>query len=334
MSDRDLVTGATGCLGSNVVQRLVREGRRVAVLVPHGEPLGRLHALRGNLEIRLGDVRNPGDVALAMAGVTNVYHVAGVAVPSNRLEQRMWEVNVYGVHNVLSAATKAGVARVVHVSSTAAIGYPPDGVVASERFRYEDSVTENAYSRTKRHGEQIALSFNGCAGTEVVVVNPAAVIAPGGDKRFGWSGVIDVAMRGLLRVMPGGGSAFCSAADLVDGVLRAMRLGRPGERYILSSQNLTYRELGGLVAAAVGVAAPYFTAPSWLLRLIGALNEFVLPAGRISVFVPENVELMTRQLYYDQSKAVRELGVSQTSVSAALGLVNEWIRGEVSHAGA
>lgn len=333
MSTRDLVTGATGCLGSNLVHRLVREGRRVAVLVPHGEPLGRLHALRADLEVHLGDVRNPGDVAQAMTGATHVYHVAGVAVPSNRVEQRMWEVNVCGVHNVLSAAAKAGVARVLHVSSTAAIGYPPDGVVASERFRYQDSVTENAYSRTKYHGEQIALSFNG-AGTEVVVVNPAAVIAPGGDKRFGWSGVIDVAMRGLLRVMPRGGSAFCSAADLVDGMLRAMRQGRPGERYILSSQNLSYWELGGLVAAAVGVTGPYFTAPSWLLRLAGALNDLILPRKYVSVLVPENVELMTRRLYYDQSKAVRELGVSQTPVAAALGLVNEWIRSEVAHAGA
>lgn len=333
MSERVLVTGATGCLGSNLVHRLVRERTRVAVLVPHGEPLGRLYGLRRELEIHLGDVRNPGDVAAAMAGATHVYHVAGIAVPSNRLERRMWEVNVCGVHHVLSAAARAGAARVVHVSSTAAIGYPPDGVVASERFRYEDSVTENAYSRTKRNGEQIALSFNG-AGTEVVVVNPAAVIAPGGDKRFGWSGVIDVAARGLLRVMPGGGSSFCSAADLVDGVVRAMRLGKAGERYILSSQNLTYRELGSLVAAAVGVTAPLLTAPTWLLRLLGRLNELVLPSGRVSVFVPENVELMTRRLYYDQSKAVRELGVSQTPVAAALGLVNDWIRAEVRHAGA
>ena len=333
MSGRHLVTGATGCLGSNVVHRLVREGHQVVAFVPHGEPLGRLHALRRDIEVRHGDVRSPDDVARAMAGISHVYHIAGVAVPSNRLERLMWEVNVCGVHNVLSAAARGGVERVLHVSSTAAVGYPPDGVLASERFRFEDSVTDNAYSRTKRYGEQVALSFNG-AGTEVVVVNPAAVIAPGGDKRFGWSGVIDVAMRGLLRIMPGGGSAFCSAADLVDGVLRAMRVGRPGERYILSSQNLTYWELGTLVAGAVGVTPPWFTAPSWMLRLLGAVNERLLRAGQVSVLVPENVELMTRRLYYDQSKAVRELGVSQTPVSAALGLVNEWIRSEVSHVGA
>jgi nucleoside-diphosphate-sugar epimerase len=292
-----------------------------------------LQALRGDVEVRLGDVRDPGDVAIAMAGVTNVYHVAGIAVPSNRVERRMWEVNVCGVHNVLSAAVKAGVGRVVHVSSTAAVGYPPNGVVASERFRYEDSVTENAYSKTKFEGERIALSFNG-AGTEVVVVNPAAVIAPGGDKRFGWSGVIDVATRGLLRMMPAGASSFCSAADMVDGMLRAMQRGRPGERYILSSENLTYRELGSLVANTVGVTPPYFTVPTWILRLLGTLNERFLRQGQVSVLVPENVELMTRQLYYDQSKAVRELGVSQTPVATALGLVNDWIRSEVSHAGA
>ncbi len=331
MSGRDLVTGATGCLGSNVVQRLVREGREVAVLLQHGEPLGRLHALRRDIEVRHGDVRDPGEVRAAMAGVRRVYHIAGVAVPSNQVERQMWEVNVYGVHNVLSAAARAGVERVVHVSSTAAIGYPPNGVVASERFAVADSVTDNAYSRTKRHGEQIALSFNG-AGTEVVVVNPSAVIAPGGDKRFGWNGVIDVAMRGLLWIMPGGGSSFCSAADLVDGVLRAMRVGRPGERYILSSENLSYRELGSLVAAAVGVAAPRLTAPRWILRLLGALNARLLSPGRVSVLVPENVELMTRTLFYDQSKAVRELGMSQTSVATALGLVNEWVRSEVTHA--
>jgi nucleoside-diphosphate-sugar epimerase len=332
MSHCDLVTGATGCLGSNLVERLVSEGRKVRVLVPHGEPLGRLHALRRELDVKHGDVRSADDVAQAMAGVTRVYNVAGIAVPSNRLERKMWEVNVYGVHNVVGRAAKVGVERVVHVSSTAAIGYPPDGVVASERFRFEDSITDNAYSRTKYYGEQVALGFNG-AGTDVVVVNPAAVIAPGGDKRFGWSGVIDVAMRGLLRVMPRGGSSFCSAADLVDGVLGAMRVGKPGERYILSSQNLTYRELGNLVAAAVGVTAPQLTVPSWLLRALAALNERLLPRERISVLVPENVALMTRTLYYDQSKAVRELGISQTPVATALGLVNEWIRSEVSHAG-
>jgi nucleoside-diphosphate-sugar epimerase len=167
-----------------------------------------------------------------------------------------------------------------------------------------------------------------------VVVNPAAVIAPGGDKRFGWSGVIDVATRGLLRMMPAGASSFCSAADLVDGLMRAMERGRPGERYILSSENLSYRELGRLVARTVGVAAPYFTVPTWILRLLGALNERIMRPGSISVLVPENVELMTRQLYYDQSKAVRELGMSQTPVAAALGVVNDWIRSEVSHAGA
>jgi nucleoside-diphosphate-sugar epimerase len=331
MSERILVTGATGCLGSNVVHRLVRDGHRVIAFVPYGEELGRLRALRREIEVRHGDVRNPADVAAAMHGATQLYNVAGIAVPSNRLERLMWEVNVYGVHNVMSAAVRAGVRRAVHVSSTAAIGYPPNDIVASETFDPEDSVTDNAYSRTKRTGEQIALSFNGDA-LEVVLVNPSAVIAPGGDKRFGWSGVIDVAVRGLLRAMPAGASSFCSAADLVNGVLGAMERGKPGERYILSSQNLSYRELGTLVADAVGAARPRVTVPTWVLRLLAALNERTMPRGRVSVLVPENVDLMTRSLFYDPSKAVRELGLTQTPVAVAVAQVNEWIQAEVRHA--
>lgn len=323
-----LVTGATGCLGSNVVQRLLREGHEVAILAPYGEALGRLYPLRGDVEVRLGDVRNPQDVAAAMRGVTELYHLAGIAVPSNRLARTMWEVNVLGVHHVMGAAARGGVRRAVHVSSTAAVGYPPDHVVAAEDFPFEDSVADNAYSYTKRYGEQVALSFNG-PSLEVVVVNPAAVIAPGGSMRFGWGGVIDAALRGFLRVMPSGASSFCSSTDLVDGVLQAMRRGKPGERYILSSQDLTYRELGALVADAVHVARPVATVPGWFLRWLGSLNDFLLPPGRVSVLVPENVELMTRRLYYDQSKAVRELGMSQTPVAVAIDRVHEWIQTEV-----
>ena len=332
MTGRDLVTGASGCLGSNLVARLLRDGREVVALLPHGEPLGRLYPLRRHIEVRHGDVRERQDVLAAMEGVARVYHVAGLAIPLNRFAERMWEVNVFGVHNVLSAARRRGVQRVVHVSSTAAIGYPPHGVVANERFNPIDSVTDNAYATTKRHGEKIALSFND-ADLEVVVVNPSAVIAPGGDKRLGWGGVFEVARRGLLRFMPGGGSAFCSAQDLVDGTVRAMERGTPGERYILSSQNLSYRELGSLVARAVGVTPPFATLPRWLLRGVGFFNGFLQHFGGTSVFVPENVELMTRPLFYDQSKAIRELGMSQTPIAGAVEHVRDWIFAEVEHAG-
>jgi nucleoside-diphosphate-sugar epimerase len=331
MSDRVLVTGATGCLGSNLVMQLLRDGTEVVIFKPYGDKLGPLRELRRSFEVRLGDVRDTQAVFKALAGIRRVYHFAGVCIPTNRLERLMWEVNVVGVHNVLAACARCGVERVVHVSSTAAIGYPPDGEICNESFDIADSVTDNAYSITKRCGERVALGFNG-KDLQVVCVNPAAVIAPGGDTRYGWSGVVAAAARGLLRAVPSGGSSFCSSEDMVTGVIRAMQVGRPGERYILSSQNMSYRDLGRLVAAAVGVAPPRFRVPNWVLRGLGHINAWITRRAKVPVLAPENVDLMTRTLYYDQSKAVRELGMSQTPVLHAIEGVTHWIQAEAQHA--
>src|SRR5437764_153470 len=95
----------------------------------------------------------------------------------------------------------------------------------------------------KRHEESLGPLAGSRRSFQVVVVNPSAVIAPGGSLRYGWAAVIEAIRRGRMPVYPGGGSAFCSRRDLVDGLTRAMRSGKHGQRYILSSENLSYRDL-------------------------------------------------------------------------------------------
>jgi nucleoside-diphosphate-sugar epimerase len=324
-----LVTGATGCLGAQLTRRLVADGHDVVLLKRHGDQLGMLGSLRRGVEIRFGDVTDPASVHRAMRGIGSVYHLAGVAAPLNRLARVMWEVNVAGAYNVARAALEAKVDRMVHTSSVAAIGYPPDSVTANESFAAEESVGETAYSITKRHGEAIVRGLF-TLGLDVVVVNPSAVLAPGGDARFSWSGLVAAALRGQLRAMPRGGTAVCTADDLVDGQLKAMSHGQAGERYILSSANVSYRELGRLIADTVGVTPPFAEAPDWALGAIGRVNQAI--AGlrrdpyRSSVLVPENVALMTRALYYDQSRAVRELGITQSPLEPAIQEMAMWCR--------
>jgi len=324
-----LVTGATGCLGAHLTRRLIADGHDVVIFKRYGDPLGPLGPLRQDVEIRFGDVTDAASVRRAMRGIGCVYHLAGVTAPLNRLAGLMWQVNVMGSYNVGRAALEAKVDRMVHTSSSAAIGYPPDGVAADESFAAGDSVTETAYSLTKRHGEAIVRGLVPL-GLDVVVVNPSAVLASGGDVRFGWCGLVKAALRGKLRAMPRGGTAVCTAGDLVDGQLKAMSKGRSGERYILSSANISYRELGRLIAGTAGVAPPVASAPGWALGVAGRVNAAV--AGlrrdpyRSSVLIPENVELMTRTLYYDQSRALRELGASQSALEPAIGEMVAWCR--------
>jgi dihydroflavonol-4-reductase len=330
LKDKILITGATGCLGSNLTHRLLSEGAEVVVFKRHAESLGSLTKFRNSFEVRFGDVRDLDSLRRAMQGIGRVYHLAGIAIPLNRLASQMWEVNVVGTYNVARAALDQGVERLVHISSIAAIGYPPDGVIASEKFDFRDSVATNAYSLTKRRGEEIALSFNG--PMEVVAVNPSAVIAPGGSRRYGWAALIKAAQRGSLRIYPSGGSAFCAGRDLVDGLLRAMQRGHAGERYILSSENVSYKEMGCRLAEIIQVAPPRFRPPKWVFDWVGRTNDcfaaLLRDHERSPILVSENTELMCRKLYYDPSKAVREIGLSQSSLIEAMRELYEWCESE------
>ncbi|WP_406271395.1 NAD-dependent epimerase/dehydratase family protein [Nocardia sp. NBC_00881] len=319
MNEVTLVTGATGCLGAALTRALLDDGETVAALV---EPGGAVMSAP-RLEIRYGDVTDPGSLAAAMKGVGRVYHLAGVVVPLDSMADRMWQVNTLGSYNIARAAVDAGVQRLVHVSSIAAIGYPPDGVVADETFDVRDSVTDNAYATTKRSAERLVLDLSAADGLDTVVVNPSAVFAPGGDPRWAWSRMVGAARRGLLRAMPVGGTAVCAVRDFVDGTRKAMRQGQAGRRYILNTANLTYREIGDRLLTAVGRPGSVRTLPSRALRPVARFNAGFARLSRdpmrSSLLVPENVELLTRQLYYDQGRAVSELGMTQTPLDAMFG---------------
>lgn len=326
MTDRILVTGATGYLGSTLVGELVDAGECVTILTHPNDPAALRADVRGQVQAVAGDVTDAQSVDEAMRGVSRVYHLAGVATPNARLGDLLWRTNVLGSYQVARAALRHGVHRVVHVSSTAAVGYPPDGVVADEDFDQRDSVLDNAYAATKRASEQVMLDFVE-RGLDVVVVNPAAVFAPGAGPARSWQGLLVAARKGLLRIVPPGGTAVCSARDFVAGVTAAMGKGEPGRRYILSTANLRYRQIAELLVEAVGRAHPVRSAPIGLFRAVGHGNRVLRDlTGRIrpdDALVPENVELMGREVYYTPDRAVAELGIPRVSTPE---LITEFVR--------
>jgi dihydroflavonol-4-reductase len=327
-----LVTGATGSLGSAVSRRLIEQGAAVVALVAPGDGPGGLHRHTGDYEPRCGDVRDAAALRRAMRHVDEVYHLAGVAAPFNRLRPLMEQVNVAGAANVARAAADAGVSRLVHTSSIAAIGYPSPGERADESFDFARSVVRNSYMLTKRSGEQAVLAVGDQTGLPVVVVNPAAVIAPYSHRRHGWASLVERARRGRLRVYPPGGVSVCSVRDLVDGQLAAMRTGRPGERYILTTADLSYRELFTLACQVVHARPPRRGAPAAAVRLAGRFGQMLAhlyrDAARSPVLVPENAELAVRMFCYDSGKARRELNLIADgigSIRASIAEVDRWL---------
>lgn len=323
-----LVTGATGCLGSALVQSLVADGTRVAALrTPDTCVPPRLHAVADRIEWRIGDVRDRASLRRAFHGVSHIYHLAGVAAPFNRLRRSMIEVNVLGTATLAELALEREVERFVYTSSSAAIGIPDDGVIATEQFVYNGERFNFSYMHSKHLAEQ-ALELYAQRGLPVVMVNPTAVMAPGGDLRANWCGLVAALVERRLPFVPDGGVAITTERDMVNGHLGAMAWGRPGERYILNTVNITYRDLVRLIADVVGVEPPSMRAPAPLLHAVGTLNSianlFRRDVMSCSPMTREFVPLLMRRVYYDQSKAVRELRLSPTSLREAVEDVYVW----------
>lgn len=323
-----LVTGAFGCLGSTMVRALVERGERVVALARPGESPGTLSDLADHFETRTADVRDPEAVARAMRGIEGVFHLAGVATLTTAAARAMYEVNVLGTANVMREARRAG-ARVVHTSSVSAIGLPPSEQPADEDFPFNGHLFRHPYPRTKHAGEQRVLD-EVRRGLDAVILNPGAVMAPGGDGRSAWPAFVGAVCRGKLPFAPPGGFSMVAAEEFVTAQIRAFEKGTVGERYIVATQNMTFLELISSIAGAAGVRPPRRTVPPRVLAAAAyASLPFILlvkDPERRPLVSPENLVYLNRNLYYDSRKSREHLGVAPGSMEESILSVVSWGR--------
>jgi nucleoside-diphosphate-sugar epimerase len=239
----------------------------------------------------------------------------------------MWRVHVDGAAHVVRAARECGVERLVHTSSAAAVGLPIDDEPADETFPFNGDLFSGhhrAYMMSKREGERAALASAGHT-LDVVVLNPCTTMAPG---NHGLGRMVSLSRQGKMTAYPSGGTGLTTRRDAVDAHIKAMQRGVSGERYIVSSINITYRSLFELVARVVGSRPPRLRVPNAALRLAGRAASVAARLARRpavpALLEPENVFLLTGTFYYRQAKAVRCLGISQSPMEDAIREVAAW----------
>ena len=299
---RCLVTGATGFVGSHVARALVERGDAVRVTVRAASPSQPLEGLDAE-RVNLPDVTDRRALRHALKGVERVFHVAGTTnLRVDAAEAR--RVNAEGTRVVLEEALRAGVHRVVHTSSVAAIGPAPPHSALDERAPYPGHLGL-PYPDSKSAAELEALRV-GAHGLPVVIVNPAHVFGPGD---WGPSST-EVVRRFLLRRIPAyvsGAINIVDVRDVASGHLLADERGEPGERYILSNRNYTWDRLFAELARVSGVDPPAVRMP-YAVALALAESGSRLP-GRPPV-VPAEVRAAAQWWTYRNNRARRELGWS------------------------
>jgi dihydroflavonol-4-reductase len=313
---KTFVTGGTSSIGRVLVQELARSGAELRVLV-------RANSRRDGLELPgvefvAGDVTDLHAVRLGMAGCERVVHMAAV-VGQNVPESEWWRVNRDGTHNVLQAAYDQGVGRMAQVSSLSVLGHTQPGETADETRPVDASQYLNLYQKTKHAADELAREFT-ARGLAVSIVYPG--FGFGCSRASSHPSLQDQTLlrmaAGKPVVIMGSGKNKLLLAyykDTVQGILRALEVGKPGDGYILGNQSLTFVELWAEIARLLGKRPPGLRVPVGLLRFVSQASRRLTGS---SPFPPDFFDMLSKDWNFSSVKACRELGIQPKSVAAAL----------------
>jgi nucleoside-diphosphate-sugar epimerase len=255
-----LVTGGTGLLGSHLLYKLVQDvDRLVAVKRPSSDlnEVRRVFAYYGGDTDKFfgkirwvdADLLNQADMEEVLEGVDRVYHVAAMVSFQPRDRRKMIRFNTDAGECLVNACLSKGVEKLIHVSSTSAIGRPPEGSYATESMIWSPTKTSTGYAESKFRSEMEV--WRGMEeGLKAVIVNPSIILGSGFWKRGSSSMISQVA--GGLRYGTPGITGYVGVDDVASILIQLMNSDISGERFILNEGNYSYLEIFGMMAEALG----------------------------------------------------------------------------------
>lgn len=272
-----------------------------------------------------GDLRDSGSLENAVQGCGLVFHVAADYRLWSKHPDDLYRSNVDGTRNLLDAAGRAGVERVVYTSTVGCIGMPKDRS-GDENTPVSIADMAGHYKRSKWLAEQVALE-KAAGGLPVVIVNPTAPVGDHDWKPTPTGKIIVDFLRNRLPAFVDTGLNLVDARDTAEGHLLACERGRVGERYVLGCENLTLEQILGRLAALTGKKAPRTKAPYALAYAAGvASTAWANVSGKAPRVPLEGVKMARKKMFVTHEKASRELNFSPGPVDNALRRAVAWFR--------
>jgi nucleoside-diphosphate-sugar epimerase len=262
-----LVTGATGFLGINLCNELVKRGYVVNAL--YRSEVKAKFLKHKNINLFKGDITDIKSIENAITGCDYVFHMAAYAQVWAKNPDIFYRINYIGVKNVLDIAEKAGVKKVI-ITSTAGVFGPSNNEIVDENTIRKVNYF-SLYEKTKAEAEELTLQ-RAARGLNVVIVNPSRVYGPGlMSKSNSVTKIIKLYIEGKFRIIPGNGESignYVFVDDVVNGHILALEKGIAGEKYILGGENISYIDFFKVLAEISGKKYILFKVPLYLMLFI------------------------------------------------------------------
>lgn len=322
---KTLVTGAAGFIGSHVVRELLKQNREVRALVMRGENTKNIDGL--DVEKVEGDVLDADSVKKAMQGCNRVFHLAAIYALWLPNRRKMYDVNVTGSQNLLWAAYKADVERVVYTSSIAALGVEDGEQPANEKTEFNQIDKANDYVFSKYLSDKDAKVF-AREGLPLTIVNPAF---PFGARDIAPTPTGQILLDIVNGKTPGYFDAGFNVVDVEDvarGHILAEEKGKVGESYIMANRNLQMKEFLDLVMSVTGIKIKLRKIPINVAIGLGYFLEYRSDSvtHQRPVISGKALRYARQYLYYDNTKARTELGMEFTPIEESIRRALEWFK--------
>lgn len=311
-----LVTGGTGLLGSHLLVRLVQSHDNVRVLY---RPTAKKESVQKvftyyfkteaaqfleKLEWVEGDILDLFTLGQAFEGVTHAYHCAGFVSFAQRDFTKLMKINREGTANVVNFCLKYNIQKLVHVSSTAAIGGDDDQVI-SEQTKWIQSPETSGYSISKYSAEKEV--WRGIEeGLKAVIVNPSVIFGAGN-----WEESSLTILRTVANGFPfytNGSNAFVDARDVAEIMVQLMKSDVENERFLCLGESITFKELLSLIAKKLHKKPPSINTPKWMMGLTWRITAFLsLFTGKSPAITKQSAKTAFGNKVYSNEKIKKTL---------------------------
>ena len=305
-----ILTGATGHLGSVLLERLGREDADIRVFVLPGEE----KKIREGVQVVTGDICNEAELLPffdrdGYDEVTLIHAAAKITIMSGR-DKSVRKTNVKGTRNVMRAAFKNGVDRVVYISSVHAIPEKEKPAVITETDKFSPDTVVGQYAKSKAEAAALVLQYAE-HGLNVSLVQPSGIIGPGDPDGNNHSvRTLRAMASGAIPTAIDGGYDFVDVRDVAEGIILCEKNGKAGECYILSGHYITIEEMLRIVKRIQGKTYRGVTLPSFFAKAFAPATEFFslkFGSGK-PLLTPYSVYTLKANGFFSHEKADRELG--------------------------